>query len=243
VLKNELLQNQKKNHGLLKDLMQYAALTRVSDKEIDELKVISLPQQFMLSAPARMAPIAKRSVQHPSEEKENAIFIAIKNNNYTQIEEFVEQKANFTIRDNERKTGLHYWVASEKADERILHILKEKGLAIDDKNVREETPLYCAVMKSNIHAAIQLMYLGANVDKKFGRDNLTIFKLAIKKQLPLPFIEHFFPRAYDINQVVRADDFLPPLHLAALHGYEEAIQFFVNSRKADINFSEKSGWS
>jgi len=113
-----------------------------------------------------------------------------------------------------------------------------------------EENIFCAAEQGKLTSIIYLLANGTNVNEKYHKDHVVVFKDVIEEFIlgsqmeeatPIHFatlrghlsiVEYLVNHKADIN--AKAKDDLTPLHLASVNGHLSVVEYLVN-QKADIN--------
>lgn len=178
----------------------------------------------------------------PKQEELKQLFQAADDKSLLQLRKLKYQKVNFHLKEDKRGDSvLHRAAAAGSGEEVISFLVKDCGCMLDDINYKGETPLLHAVIKNHIDAARALIQLGANLTIQYCIKNeaLTVLQIALRGELSLELIKLLVSQELiDVNAVMRIHN-LPLLHLIAQEGHTEALEFYVNNCKANVDIADE----
>jgi ankyrin repeat protein len=211
-----------------KRLQNHLDSQRKQKEEEQRRAVINPPGVELLSAqPAPLTPTA-------------ALFKAADEKSLTQLRALRDPKADFQVRDEKTKDTLLHRAAAAGAESDVVDYLVECG--VNSTNARQETPLYHAVDRGHVQTAAHLVQQGAYLDRIYGDEKITLLEHALTKRLPVAMLDVLAkpepPKT--IDQPIQGNQ-LPSLHLAAHVGHDQAIEYFIDTKKADVNAKDQKG--
>ena len=152
------------------------------------------------------------------------------------ISDLLDNGASLAAKENMGgMTPLH--VAAREGKPEMVQLLMLKGADKEALNNYECTPLYLAVLRGHVSAALALMAAGADVERRFGESKRSIVHLAAQRSdvdMMGAAIEH----GADVDAVDTSQS--TPLHAAARLNQAEAIDVLMEAG-ANIRARDRDG--
>ncbi|WP_265036680.1 ankyrin repeat domain-containing protein [Wolbachia endosymbiont (group A) of Anomoia purmunda] len=140
------------------------------------------------------------------------------------IEKYLVDKKD--VKNDEGNTPLH--LAVEEGNLETVKHLVEKGAGINAVNRYGYTPLYIAAYKGSTDIAVYLVEKGANAS-----DNI------LHEASNLDIVRHFIAKGANINATKENGETF--LHIAAIDGKLEIVQYLVEEKNFNINAANIKG--
>jgi len=201
----------------------------------------------------------------------NLLIEAVEQNNLPMVQFLIQKGVN--VNEKNFKSSTPLIISAENGDKDIVEYLVEHGAQINERNADGETALKVSYTKWNCNIVKYLIEHGANINdtNHLGKTLLILaieenqmemiqyllqhatLKIDLEdglhwtalmyaaKQGNVQIIKRLLEQGANVKHCDSYGD--TPLLIAAEYGQEDAVKFFIESKKADINETNHMGWT
>eukprot|EP01112_Ceratiomyxa_fruticulosa_P011415 TRINITY_DN3095_c0_g1_i1.p1 TRINITY_DN3095_c0_g1~~TRINITY_DN3095_c0_g1_i1.p1 ORF type:complete len:883 (+),score=188.59 TRINITY_DN3095_c0_g1_i1:158-2806(+) len=153
-------------------------------------------------------------------------------------EEISEAIKKLSLPPQEDWTILHNVSFGKDLSRYLPYLVKEKGLDINQKNERGETPLHIAILKENFETIQTLLDLGASLQLNTNQGNSPLYIACERGNLQI--VKELITRGADMHGHKYQQHYQTPLMIAVIRNHIHIVKYLLDNGCEDLEYGDKN---